>query len=1301
MSRGNTTGGGFVPPSPEELDAILDAYEFLEMLGRGGMGAVYKARQKSLDRLVAIKILPPDLAEDDAAEDGFRFAERFQREARAMARLNHPNIISVYDFGQAADGQCYFVMEYIEGTDLHSLIQGGGLTIDHVAGWMSQICDALHYAHSRGIVHRDIKPANIMITREGQVKVADFGLAKLTGPEEVQTKLTMTHMAMGTPDYVAPEALEAGVEVDHRADLYAVGVMLYEMLTGKVPRGAWKAASTQVPGLDPRYDDLIEKAMDADREGRYQQASEIGATLYEIATSGFLPKTPAGESAPSPESMIEMGPATRSGIGHRAGAGRGRPGACPAAPLKPKRSPAGWAAVALAVPLLAVGAYLFLKKEPVPAPAPVATAAVDPAPPSTPPPTVASASPTSPPSSPPTSPLTATMDQSRFAGVQFPRDLGNPSSKAWRFEDEGIVLEAEVPVEFPSFQIPVSVGPKHELEMVFSRTEETIGDGYLIIIIPVRAGWISVQIRRDDMMIIFGGQRKVAKIDPVGPGVKRTLTIRNSNTGGMATVTAQLDGGLPQEVPASGDREILNWKQLRVDRITIGGETKGASPLVIHSLRVTRNAEPQPSGPATPPVAPPGGDQGPGPFNETMSRLLDGVEEIDFGQRIAGDISVKGGEVTTLFSTNEGRVYGVAAEPPNDSLPRVVATTHGYFLQDLASKDACRRFFRNSMAWLGGEGKPVVLISPDELPWPAKGWAVANGYEVLTRPPEGGGGVLILAENRCYETPERRKLIREMLPKIDGIFASLTSWANINPNLYRRHPSTEIFDPYGFELLFRRIEPTGNWTRPSGLPAWQAAAAAAPAPGIPDAPAARSSDPLARITEAGRTDPRLSQLATGFLARLEKDAEAPYRTALESLDRSYVANGLARARASAQASGSLEQVTAIDAEKARAESGEPMPDADEATLNAAVKALRATYREALGKLETERASRAGPVYDLYLGALDTYVAELTQANEIERARAVKSLRDEVASLKPSLAAPAAIPETLAAAPAAPPTPGDAPAVRRSDREVAESLLQLGGVLRLSRGGGSEEEVKTLEALPTESFEILGMDLDRLNSNRPVLKRADFAALVGPRTLRRVWVRPMNATPEDVDFAFLAGNEHLEYVDLEGTELVTDAVLDHLRDSKNLKHLAIQYATRFTGEGLADHPAASTLTVVSFLASGITDKGIAAIARCPELTFVRLTLAKAEDEAFALLAGLPKLETLDVVNTAFGDKAAAAISPLESLAALDLSQTAITDRGLAALAGMKSLRTLSLTGCDVSEKAVEELRQALPDCRIQF
>ncbi|MBL9155517.1 MAG: protein kinase [Verrucomicrobiales bacterium] len=283
---------------------MLDAYEFIRLLGRGGMGAVYQARQKSLDRLVAIKILPPDLTAGGEGQ-GFHFAERFQREARAMAKLSHPNIVAVYDFGQTRDGQFYFVMEYVEGTDLHSLIRTGKLTPEHVSGWMSQICEALQYAHGKGIVHRDIKPANIMITRDSQVKVADFGLAKLGGTEE--TKLTMTNMAMGTPDYVAPEALEQGVEVDHRADLYALGVMLYEMLTGKVPRGNWKPPSALVPGLDPRFDELVERAIEMDREERIQQASEIGASLYRIATTPRAAEaaTAAEPAAPPQPQMRE------------------------------------------------------------------------------------------------------------------------------------------------------------------------------------------------------------------------------------------------------------------------------------------------------------------------------------------------------------------------------------------------------------------------------------------------------------------------------------------------------------------------------------------------------------------------------------------------------------------------------------------------------------------------------------------------------------------------------------------------------------------------------------------------------------------------------------------------------------------------------------------------------------------------------------------------------------------------------------------------------------------------------------
>lgn len=264
------------------LNQALDKYEVISLLGKGGMGAVYKAKQVTLDRTVAIKVLAPHLLGND--DDDFQSGSRFQREARAMAHLSHANIIAVYDFGATPSGEFYIVMEYIDGTDLHTLMRTGDLTTEHVNGWISQICEALQYAHGRGVVHRDIKPANIMITVEGEVKIADFGLAKLTGADHEEPSLTMTNVAMGTPDYIAPEALEASAEVDHRADLYAVGVMLYEMLTGKVPRGAWKSPTEIVDGLDDRYEDLVVKAMDTDPASRFQQATEIRSVVIDITT---------------------------------------------------------------------------------------------------------------------------------------------------------------------------------------------------------------------------------------------------------------------------------------------------------------------------------------------------------------------------------------------------------------------------------------------------------------------------------------------------------------------------------------------------------------------------------------------------------------------------------------------------------------------------------------------------------------------------------------------------------------------------------------------------------------------------------------------------------------------------------------------------------------------------------------------------------------------------------------------------------------------------------------------------------
>jgi serine/threonine protein kinase/WD40 repeat protein len=272
------SSGPWVPPTAEELGKLLPEYDIVKMLGRGGMGAVYMGRQKSLDRAVAIKILSTALEDADPS-----FAERFKNEARAMGKLNHPGVVAVYDFGEADGGLLYIVMEYVEGTDVARMIaKEGRLHTEHAMAITAHVCDALAYAHERGIIHRDIKPANIMVGYDGVVKVADFGLAKMTHSNS--SGLTQSGMAMGTLHYMAPEALMLGSSVDHRADIYAVGVMLYQMLTGKFPQGMFKMPSLIVPGIDPRYDGIIAKAIMEDRDERYPEAFSMRLALDGIVT---------------------------------------------------------------------------------------------------------------------------------------------------------------------------------------------------------------------------------------------------------------------------------------------------------------------------------------------------------------------------------------------------------------------------------------------------------------------------------------------------------------------------------------------------------------------------------------------------------------------------------------------------------------------------------------------------------------------------------------------------------------------------------------------------------------------------------------------------------------------------------------------------------------------------------------------------------------------------------------------------------------------------------------------------------
>ena len=284
-----------VPPGVEWLAGLFPQLEILERLGQGGMGVVYKARQRDLDRLVALKILPPDVGRDPA------FAERFGREARALARLNHPNIVAVYDFGQR-DGLYYFLMEYVEGVNLRQVLRNGQLRPSEALQIVPQICEALQYAHNEGIVHRDIKPENILLDKKGRVKIADFGLARLLGRTPADFTLTASHQVMGTPHYMAPEQMEKPLTVDHRADIYSLGVVFYELLTGELPLGHFVPPSQKVQ-VDVRLDEVVLRALAREPERRYQQVSEV-KTDVESITRETHPPTPGVGSPALPDHVL-------------------------------------------------------------------------------------------------------------------------------------------------------------------------------------------------------------------------------------------------------------------------------------------------------------------------------------------------------------------------------------------------------------------------------------------------------------------------------------------------------------------------------------------------------------------------------------------------------------------------------------------------------------------------------------------------------------------------------------------------------------------------------------------------------------------------------------------------------------------------------------------------------------------------------------------------------------------------------------------------------------------------------------
>ncbi len=286
--RSEPLSARFTPPEPADLAADFPDLDVLELLGKGGMGAVYKARQKQLDRFVAIKILPPEVSDDPA------FEVRFTREARTLARLNHPNIVQVYDFGQAGR-YFYFLMEFVDGQNLRDVIEAGGLEPKQALAIIPDICAALQFAHDTSVVHRDIKPENILIDRQGRVKIADFGLAMLLDREPADITLTEAGQVMGTPHYMAPEQMRGSHSIDHRADIYSLGVVFYELLTGELPVGHFEAPSRRLQ-VDVRLDEVVLRALATEPDRRYQHASDVQHDIEQISASVPVPASSLDEA---------------------------------------------------------------------------------------------------------------------------------------------------------------------------------------------------------------------------------------------------------------------------------------------------------------------------------------------------------------------------------------------------------------------------------------------------------------------------------------------------------------------------------------------------------------------------------------------------------------------------------------------------------------------------------------------------------------------------------------------------------------------------------------------------------------------------------------------------------------------------------------------------------------------------------------------------------------------------------------------------------------------------------------------
>lgn len=1197
----NPSGGiRWQPPTPEELALLLPGYEIECLLGRGGMGAVYKGLQKALDRPVAIKILPPDL--DDA--DG-SFAERFKNEARLMAKMDHPAIVAVFDFGVMSAGQLYFVMAFIDGTDVARMIsEQGCLPAEHALAVTAHVCDALAYAHARGVVHRDIKPANVLINMEGQVKVADFGLAKAADAEGAG--LTKTGLAMGTPDYVAPEALILGADVDGRADLYAVGVMLYQMLTGVVPRGAWKDACVVVPGLDRRFDDIIDRAMQTDPSDRYQSAEELRRDLDVILTTPMVQER--GESSVAIPKQVLLASQTR-----RAPAKKAATAVAVKAVSSEPASKLPWIIGIAAAVVIGLGGLVMMGKRggeeravtTAPKTAPVTTS---PAPPLSVSPVDSGSLPPSPASPPILSVSSAPTPQVAASSETFPpgrwvkvytkfEDLPEELRKAdsgVKFEDGWIrgMMANQV------LGIPRSLSSNYAIRL---RSTALSGEGINGEGIAVRKQESEDSAKRGHYFSKLAGGK---------------FMIQQMTGGSYRTPFSSI----PPDRPAKGQdytlevgvvgRRLVSRLNSSIATVLMDDEFNQGTAFLSF----------------------------PDPIRDIEVINLDGLPEAEALKLLGVDETGKDlRQPTALTSSSPAPPVSTSSSPTASAQfpPGQWVKVFSKF-EDLPEKV---RKIDTKIKVIDGKVVPTknMDIRVDSLKTGSLGIraVIDNTVTRLNLGQSGIGNV----QPRINQAKSEVEIVTIPINESTKVISTL-SLPSFNSSVPHSIEFTKVDDLYFLRVNDQLVGSCSYDEHSLSFPSITGMAPISDIEvinldGIPEAEALRlvgvdeqGNDlraPAAKEAEAKTAAeqeasaiaaiPELKELHAQFEKLRAERVEAVFTADLATLNTGYL-GGLDRTIAEEKRDGHLDGVLALEAEKklvqgaglakSRPDAGGlaspppcPIP-ADEESTPEALKKLRQIYRDSFAKLETQRTANLKTLTDPLGVRLKQLESSLTQKNRIDDAKFVRGYRERLEQ------GSAGTPAGSEATPKEAGKSADSPATKfpsGDDRKAAEYALDLGGKIEIRTNRGLLP-IARKEDLPTAQFEITRITIGRNGGGKPSIPFAGLAPFSGLGSLEFFEANAINVT--DADAEVFATTPSLNQLHLMTSDSLKGESFDSLTEIKNLRILNVSYSV-------------------------ISPEGFAKIARLPLLKELSATQCGLIDDDLLLLKDAGSLETLGLAR----------------------------------------------------------------------